>query len=287
MATTNPTKLANIELIEIWKKALCQNEWPTGIKRMWPLQYQSMQPGKLLFIGLNPSDSSDSELLTLRDPWAEDLGSVERAEEVLRRDEDVMSRPPETRHQYFSKFDSFLGENQWNHLDLLAVRHTKQSELKSALSLDFESDCEQRPANWFVAAQLDECHELAAALAPPCVVVVNALASGLLMAHLKKHSDLTFDPAVGYHSAQLGSRMIPWFFSGMLTGQRALDNHSFKRLTWHVTSGHFWKSYGTQLGLIRFSLSGGRQVEAHIDSGPVFPGPDPSIKLGRLVVIHP
>lgn len=133
-------------------------------------------------------------------------------------------------HRYFRQFPQFMEDGAWNHVDLLAVRHTNQSELSGALALGTQ----EAFASTFVAAQLEVCLELAAALAPPVVVVVNALAATLLKWHLKAHADLEFDPAGGHHRGKLGSQVIPWFFSGMLTGQRAIDNHSLERLIWHV-----------------------------------------------------
>lgn len=45
---------------------------------------------------------------------------------------------------------------------------------------------------------------------------------------------IEYDLESGYHNLVLGSLKIPLFFSGMLTGQRALDNGSFERLKWHI-----------------------------------------------------
>ncbi len=46
--------------------------------------------------------------------------------------------------------------------------------------------------------------------------------------------ELAWDEDAGFHHRRSVARATPWFFSGILTGQRALDNHSFKRLRWHV-----------------------------------------------------
>ena len=38
----------------------------------------------------------------------------------------------------------------------------------------------------------------------------------------------------GHYFTNIGREKIPTFLSGMLTGQRALDNYSLERLGWHI-----------------------------------------------------
>lgn len=39
----------------------------------------------------------------------------------------------------------------------------------------------------------------------------------------------------GFYWSTMNGRRVPFFFfSGMLTGQRAINNHSLERLIWHV-----------------------------------------------------
>jgi hypothetical protein len=229
MEPETATQKANRRLREIWREALKSGQWPRGILHLWPLQYPEMTSRKLLFVGLNPSNSSDSKLLTLA-PDETDLESTDRARDILHREERVMGMHGGKLHKYFGQFHRFQGPDNWNHVDLLAVRHTNQSELAGALALRAHDAFQ----NGFVAAQIEVCLELSASLEPQAVVVVNALASEILHEWLTKTKDLAFDSKVGYHLANLGSRKVPWFFSGMLTGQRALDTFSLKRLIWHV-----------------------------------------------------
>lgn len=219
---------ANNALRTIWVEALDGGAWPSAMAKLWPLQYHQMLPGRILFIGLNPSESGDADLLRVRSPHTEDLASQDRASQVRRRDERALGLHGAKRHRYFRQFHRFSEDGQWNHIDLLAVRHTNQSELSGALSLGSDEALSRE----FVRKQIEVCFELAAALTPPVVVVVNALAATLVRRHLG--AALSFDSEVGHHGAQLGGSDIPWFFSGMLTGQRAIDNHSLERLVWHV-----------------------------------------------------
>jgi hypothetical protein len=65
---------------------------------------------------------------------------------------------------------------------------------------------------------------------PICIVVANALASDIYL----KNRNPRFMPSRGCNEADIDGRSVPLFFSSMLTGQRALDRHSRKRLVWHV-----------------------------------------------------
>jgi hypothetical protein len=65
---------------------------------------------------------------------------------------------------------------------------------------------------------------------PICIVVANALASDIYL----KNRNPRFMPSRGCYEADIDGRSVPLFFSSMLTGQRALDRHSRKRLVWHV-----------------------------------------------------
>ena len=38
----------------------------------------------------------------------------------------------------------------------------------------------------------------------------------------------------GYDILEINNKKIPILFSSMLTGQRALDTHSLRRLKWHI-----------------------------------------------------
>ncbi|MFZ1291236.1 MAG: hypothetical protein WAR79_14160 [Melioribacteraceae bacterium] len=78
--------------------------------------------------------------------------------------------------------------------------------------------------------QLDAVIEFIESLNPKIILVINDKAS-----EIYKDSVLfktSFDIELGtYKHPKLG---IPVFLSGMLSGQRALDNHSNERLIWQI-----------------------------------------------------
>jgi hypothetical protein len=200
--------------------------------KLWPLQYQPMSPGKLLFVGLNPShNQNDNKLLSIQVEPGIDPLSDEHALVVARRDEESMGLHGGKLHQYFGQFSNFDPTGEWNHIDLLAVRHTKQSEVVAALRLKEEAGL----SSSFVREQIELTFSLIVELNPPTVVVVNAFGSSIMKQHLTKQTPkFALDNETGFYWVTLNGRRVPFFFSGMLTGQSAIDKHSRERLIWHV-----------------------------------------------------
>lgn len=124
----------------------------------------------------------------------------------------------------------------WTHLDLLGIRETKQELVKKILSTQIGVD--------FVYQQLLIAKKIIEAATPKIIVVSNSLSRhffGYEMTEDKQHNVW-----MGYEfefEEQYGTEIIitegplfgtPVFFTSMLSGQRALDNGSEKRLIWHI-----------------------------------------------------
>ncbi|MQW91413.1 hypothetical protein GFH30_09970 [Acinetobacter wanghuae] len=240
----------NKKILEIWKENF-KNE--SG-KHPCPIFYKKFTPedkDKILFIGMNPSfkdeyvrgaitnskvkvgfediynwSAHDDEYINqinLLDSWAYQKNDNEK-----------------TQHSYFNKFEQLLPfENNdkklaWNHIDLFFYRKTSQKDFKQMI---LEKGGK---LNSFGEAQFKLSTRLIKELQPCLIVVVNAFASELIkeQINLGDSADwgITFDEDKGYDLLSWNecSKDVPIFFSSMLTGQRALDNHSFKRLQWHV-----------------------------------------------------
>lgn len=223
---------ANRRLREIWRAHLASNSWPEAIPKLWPLQYHPMETGKLLFVGLNPSHNQrDNELLSIQVEQGSELLTDERARVIARRDEDSMGLHGGKLHPYFRQFLRFDPTGAWNHIDLFAVRHTNQSEAVTALRLNEDAGF----SSSFVSEQIELAFSLMDALRPPAVVIVNAFGSSIVKRYLAKHNpNFALDNETGFYWSTISGRRVPFFFSGMLTGQRAIDNHSLERLIWHV-----------------------------------------------------
>lgn len=223
---------ANHRLREIWRTHLASNSWPAPLPKLWPLQYHPMEPGKLLFVGLNPShNQKDNELMAIQVGHGIDPLPDERALAVVRHDEESMGLHGGKLHRYYRQFDRFDPAGAWNHIDLLAVRHTDQEQMVEAMRLDKEN-CLAPP---FAREQIELAFSLMAELRPPAVVVVNAFGSHFVKGCLAKQNPaFAMDEETGFYWLVIDGRRVPFFFSGMVTGGRPIDNHSLERLIWHV-----------------------------------------------------
>ena len=217
-----------------------------------PLFYPDMSQHKntILFIGLNPSYnerlvdnlSENQNLTELLKNW-HDLNQDE-IEAIIKFDTSV-KEPDEkglkTKYPYFQKFQyivNSINESKnstellkWEHIDLFFYRMTSQSQFKQLIYLDNN----QTELNNFARSQLVLSKQLIEIIQPKLIVVANAFASTLFKEEIYK-SQIQFEEEKGYHLLELDSNKLktPVFFTSMLTGQRALDNHSFERLCWHI-----------------------------------------------------
>jgi hypothetical protein len=163
--------------------------------------------GGILFIGLNPSeDKSD------------------KGERLFR----YSLNQEKNNHQYFNKFES-VGKAvglHWDHLDVLMIRKTKQSGIQNILLLDSGRE--------FIWDQLQIFKVLFEKTNPQVIVVCNTLAAVFLGAREEFGSWLGYSFEWNEDLGTYTYKDIPVFFSGMLSGQRALDLGSLKRLEWHI-----------------------------------------------------
>jgi hypothetical protein len=198
-----------------------------------------MEPDKLLFVGLNPShDQKDNDLMAIQVGHGSDPLPDERALVVTRHDEESMGLHGGKLHKYFRQFPRFGPDGTWNHIDLLAVRLTSQEQMIEAMKLEEETG----RSSSFVREQIDLAFSLMTELRPPVVVVVNAFGSCLVKKYLEKQNpEFAMDQETGFYWSAIGGQRVPTFFSGMVTGRRAIDNHSLERLIWHVRQALAYK----------------------------------------------
>lgn len=136
---------------------------------------------------------------------------------------------------YFKRFSEagrFCGAT-WTHLDLLGIRETNQKTVE-ALQGDYLG---------FICDHLDLSKEILEESRPKVLVVCNTMARRYLgKDRFGDHNiwmgyefgDMQEDGAYRIQNKDSKLKGVPVFFSGMLTGQRALDNGSFERLQWHI-----------------------------------------------------
>lgn len=221
----------NAELRSVWGRF-----FPGLGETYSPMLYQAPHPDALVFVGMNPSLSSIGWESILRrstvpglDPHAffqwpspQDF-NVELAHtlEALAREH----------YPFFAPHRALADALQieWNHFDLFAYRETAQRKM-SMLALSNSNDIELTE---FGCALFKLFEELLCLSQPAAVIVVNSLASQI---YLKRRAP-SFNSLLGYHQDSFSNgHQFPVFFSGMLTGARALDRFSKDRLFWQVAN---------------------------------------------------
>ncbi len=250
---------ANRNLLDLWHELSGAGELPRHnmppVYR-WPLLYTRFQEQGLLFVGLNPSwnarwlekawrrkwhtgsspRSGCHDALELFE-WAGSSPTPGRIRDILELDGAARREDGEL-YPYFMPMQKMAHEvglgDSWSHVDLFAVRERAQEQVKRILDIDPSGVVESHNAR----RQLEISLKLISGIDPICVVVANALAAKILKVRWKI-SDKALENSVfrekGHHELEQNKKGVPVFFSGMLSGQRALDKGSLERLTWQVS----------------------------------------------------
>lgn len=229
MNTIDLEKEYRVSVLEIWNKFkdIDVLNAPDCEYRKSPLLPKTIKKDAILFIGINPAFSKT------------------RSEEIKNKEiEFYPCISDDTKEiSYFKKFKDiaeYCNNAEWTHLDLFFMRETNQ-EIIDELSYDERGKC-------FLQAQLDITFEIIKRASPKIIVVSNSLASEFFGKRKQKHLphfdkiwmgyDLDFktdfDNELGTYKIKIGEKDTPIFFSGMLSGQRALDLGSIERLKWQI-----------------------------------------------------
>jgi len=196
---------------------------------------ESVLENSLLFIGINPSFTKGSCI-----PKDEENIHFYQTE-INKNDKDI---------PYFEKIRSvakYCGID-WTHLDLFFIRETNQKLIEELTYNKLGID--------FLNAQLEISFEIIEKSQPKLIIVANALASeffgkkkenkhrnidgpiwrgfDLFFDENKSGNKSTFNSEIGTYEIKLNNSIVPIIFSGMLSGQRALDIGSLERLKWQA-----------------------------------------------------
>jgi len=208
----------NSKVMKLWES----QEITTRLPHIYP---ENLKTNCLLFIGMNPSFSRRGYQEILRNTdykdildELDDFVKFRKLSEVQMNLHMEIEKIAKEEYRYFSKFKDIAKQTglEWEHIDLLFVRDTNQQNVERLL----------REKNEFILNQVTLSIDLIELIDPVIIVVENAFASKFLKERLK----LKWDENKGVHMYN----EKPVFLSGMLTGQRALDLGSYKRLIWHI-----------------------------------------------------
>lgn len=237
----------NSRIVEAWENHVeflqsnrpeDESPWPR-----WPALYDNIvENPEVLYVGLNPSfyasqmgrriveSTYDLDMDDLR--WT---GFEKEVAEFLKWERTYAKE----NYAYFKPMRSFADENglNWDHIDVFVTRVTSQNKLDESLGLEAYAMGEKQ--NAFLEKQVDLFFDLLHKISPKVIVVENAFARDFLkQTRLKGEKyNLTpedgVDPNKGFQTIDLGGQ-VPIFFTGMLSGRRALDIGSRQRLEWHI-----------------------------------------------------
>lgn len=253
----------NKKLINLWIKYGNKEE----IKKV-PSLYPELKTDKLLFIGINPSCANRKERLgkildkepkeltdeDIEEFFAWDAQTIEDKRNDIIKERRLPRGESENEQDLYNYFKPFYriskklegdhrqwkdihfkeeGENyerKWEHIDLFRTISKTQKDLNNKLDI--------KPSGKNIGDFGEEQFKifedpLLKGLKPKIIVVQNALARKIIK-HKLEIDDDNWRRKKGFHVIQINKREVPIFFSGMLSGQRALDIGSRKRLIWHL-----------------------------------------------------
>ena len=107
------------------------------------------------------------------------------------------------------------------HQDLFFVRHSSQAEV-----LEMKKVLQE-----FFDAQLSISKKLIENAKPVLIVVANASACSVFKVLFENQQ---WNDDLGAYKVMIGESYVPVLYTGMITGQRALDNGSYESLIWHI-----------------------------------------------------
>ena len=215
-------------VIKLWEKYSdldVLNE--TGCEyRKSPLLPAEIEDDSVLFIGINPAFKKGD--IIPEDKRKIDFYPQNHKDEV-----------PDL--AYFRKFHDIANycNVSWTHIDMLFVRETNQ-KIMDKLSYS-------KKGVDFITEQINIVFEIIDKAKPKLIVVSNAFASELFGKKKTKHQSFDkiwkgyslnfpedFNKDFGTYTIPIGGKDTPIIFSGMLSGQRALDIGSLERLKWQI-----------------------------------------------------
>lgn len=167
---------------------------------------RELKVGDILFLGMNPSYKPGE--------WNNNGGGFYNIE---------------PKNTYFQAIYDFchlsLGLNFISHHDILFVRHTNQKEVEQMMN--------RYEYQVFFDEQLKLSKEIIQSVEPRLIVVLNAGVRNLFKQIFPFDYENIFDDELGAYVINIGKK-VPVIFTGMLTGQRAIDLGTKRSLIWQI-----------------------------------------------------
>ena len=203
-------------------EGICPDQFRRGI-----FVEETIPEGALLFIGINPSFTEGDAV-----PGDEKYSPTYSLENL--------------EHPYYKKIKNVTVDEihlPFGHHDLFPIRERNQKVIERMFDGENGPLVPKKAYVSFVNEALKWSAATIIKAKPKMIVVINTFASRLFFdARIDGNTLLGFKPANGeLWSEELGAdfvrindQVVPILFSGMLSGQRALDRYSEFRLFWHI-----------------------------------------------------
>ncbi len=223
----------NNKILGLWEK------YPKESGEHSPLLYPEFKRNAILVIGLNPSLSKKAFNIIFKDTEYRGAFTFEEffKKENIDEYKDIYIKEgkwAKEKYSYYKKIRESWKE--FEHIDLFVYRITNQNYFKKNCLKCGKELKEDFVIGDFWLEQLKISLEAIKMINPKIIIVANAFASDIINKYkeLFKLNNTDNFELKGYDVLKIGERDMPILFSSMLTQQRALDNHSFRRLVWQV-----------------------------------------------------
>lgn len=202
----------------IWKKYQPMN---IKLAELQPLCYTEVPKSGLLIIGLNPAFNPDAD----KTPFLGKCHPEQSSNLKMQAKNDKIGY-----HTALKKFVTQINgssdkkELAWGHIDLFFFRWRDSGFVKKQRKI--------KEHEAFYNEQIELTKKMTLSRTPKVIMVNNAYSSYLIFRHWMNEDESLFDEKIGTYRFN----GIPIFFSGMLSGQRALDIHNRKRMAWQIST---------------------------------------------------
>lgn len=224
----------NTKILKIWET------YPLERGEFYPMLYPDFKKNTLLFVGCNPSDSQRRSKKVLNKTGAENSDYLKYDSFNEYKINKVIEHEVIAKQEcgYFKKFIAISkeitgDEYNWDHIDLFYYRQVSQNDFKK--KVNYKEIKDKLSFNEFGEDQLCLFLDLLKEINPKVIIVANAFVSDIIQSKFKEYitEDNSFEKD-GFDRISINGKQIPVFFTSMLTGQRALDNNSYRRLVWQI-----------------------------------------------------
>lgn len=122
----------------------------------------------------------------------------------------------------------------FQHIDMFPIRETNQKIMLGMVQRKRKNKDKRLNLNSFGNALNQVFIEMLNYVSPDYLMINNAGASHMLLAHFGVDTETGIDDETGCYFINISNKEIPVLCSGMLSGQRALDICTRERLFWHL-----------------------------------------------------